>query len=360
MKNVLFLVKKSDKPLKSQRNLLNKWFQDSIKSYILEQVAFPFFSKYLNCKTSQELKHFMSQIEVGKNKPKYMEMIEQYFYYVNQFNLREAFIQKLNSIIKDPTDITEQKNYHTYNCQKIVRKQFVCLLILRFFEYYHLHEFMSFYDLWNFCFPEAVQKKKKLSKYDTKIQKKQKCQSESSTKSGSSPTLPIQQINNNISFSSPDSSHIKNEQPSSDLNSLIANNLHQNQLQLQDKIKQQKEYENTSFQQQQISSKIVEEDDDEEEEYINLSHQLSYQQELICKKEEEPSQSQNICSEINLEPKRNQHKYLCIQQDPSLIYYQIQYQYYLPAQQIPNQFNASQCKIEIKTEDLNQPIFQLN
>ncbi|KAL4509738.1 hypothetical protein ABPG73_022954 [Tetrahymena malaccensis] len=364
MKNILFLVKQSKKSELSQRNLLNKWFQDSIKSYILEQVAFPFFGKYLNCKNSTELRAFMSQKEVGKYKPKYMEIIEQYFYYINQFNLRDVFIQKLNSIILDPKDITQtsQSHYHSYNCQKLVRKQFVCLLILRFFEYNHKIQFTSFYDLWNFCFPEAVQKKKKLSKYDTKSQKQQSSSlSENTTKDTSYPNLSVQ-LMNETSFSSPFSPNIKLEYPSSDFNSLIINNLNHDNVKVEEQILQQNEKESLIQEKQQIKSGILEEDDDEEEEMINLSDQLSFQQQNICKKEEEPQQCQNVNSENSkndLEQNVNQNQYIYTQQIENPFYYQMQYYYYLPAQQF-NQYNAIDCKIETKQEDLNQPIFQQN
>ncbi|KAL4490377.1 hypothetical protein ABPG72_002587 [Tetrahymena utriculariae] len=362
MNNILFLVKQSKKSILSQRNLLNKWFQDSIKSYILEQITFPFFGKQLNCKTSIELRAFMSLKQAANIKPKYMEIIEQYFYYINEFNLGDVFMQKLNIIIQNPSDVTQQSNYHSYNIQKMVRKQFVCLLLLRFFQFGFQQDFNSFYDLWNFSFPEVVQTKKKLSKYDTKMNKKQQCPlSENSTKNSCSPSLPTQLISD-MSFSSHYSPNINNQQPSSDLNSLVTNNLHQNNVQLQEKVTQQNKNGSSSFQKQQINSGILEEDDDEEEEYINLSHQLSYQQEEpLCKKEEEPSQSEKICQDNYLQQKIKQNQQSsCTQQDQNHIYYQMQYCYYLPAQQIPNQFYNSQCKIEIKQEELNQPIFYQN
>ncbi|KAL4483128.1 hypothetical protein ABPG74_019154 [Tetrahymena malaccensis] len=57
--------------------------------------------------------------------------------------------------------------------QKIVRKQFVSFLILKYFELHQQQEIPSFYELWNTCFPQQIQTKKKLSKYDKKVEKKE-------------------------------------------------------------------------------------------------------------------------------------------------------------------------------------------
>ncbi|KAL4483107.1 hypothetical protein ABPG74_019133 [Tetrahymena malaccensis] len=67
-----------------------------------------------------------------------------------------------------------QNNY----CLKAVRKQLVCYLILRFFEVYEQCQIPSFYELWNYCFPDEIQKKKKRSKFDNKQQISQKINSD--------------------------------------------------------------------------------------------------------------------------------------------------------------------------------------
>ncbi|KAL4509729.1 hypothetical protein ABPG73_022945 [Tetrahymena malaccensis] len=171
MKNILYLVSISKKTIESQRNLLNKWFQDSIKNYILEQLASSLIAKHLNCNTSAQVKTIIRQ-NVDKAKPKYMGIIEQYFLNINKYNQRVAFIEKLNQIIQNPKDITNthQTKKNSYNIQKLARKQFVCYLILRLFESDQLCTFPSFYEIWNKCFPEEIQTKKKLSKFDKKEQ----------------------------------------------------------------------------------------------------------------------------------------------------------------------------------------------
>ncbi|EAR90319.1 hypothetical protein TTHERM_00607250 (macronuclear) [Tetrahymena thermophila SB210] len=174
MKNILYLVQTSKKAVQSQRNLLNKWFQDSIKNYILEQIASPLIAKHLNCSSSAEVKVFIRQ-NIDKSKPKYMGIIEQYFLNINKYNQGVAFIEKLNQIIQNPQDITQLSNKKSYNINKIARKQFACYLILHLFMSEEQCEFPSFYELWNSCFPNQIQVKKKLSKFDKKEEtKKQK------------------------------------------------------------------------------------------------------------------------------------------------------------------------------------------
>ncbi|EAR90332.1 hypothetical protein TTHERM_00609360 (macronuclear) [Tetrahymena thermophila SB210] len=171
MKNVLFLAQSSKKSLQSQRNLLNKWFQDSIKSYFMESVASPLIVDYLNLESAQSVKALIRQ-QINQNKPIYMGIIDQYFNYINQYNQKYTFTAKLQEILLEPIDITNLSQDCSYNCMKKVRKQFVSFLILKYFNLYGQQEMSSFYDLWNNCFPQVVQVKKKLSKYDTKSKSK--------------------------------------------------------------------------------------------------------------------------------------------------------------------------------------------
>ncbi|KAL4490374.1 hypothetical protein ABPG72_002584 [Tetrahymena utriculariae] len=173
MRNVLFLVSKNTQNIMSQRNMLNKWFQDSIKNYILEQTASPLIANYLKCHSSAEVKTYIHN-RTDKNRPKYMSIIEQYFFYIKKYNLGNEFMERLKNIIKNPIIITESTNYKTYNLKKMVRKQFVVYLILRYYELYGKQEIPSFYELWNICFPDEIQQKKKLSKYDTMNRRKPK------------------------------------------------------------------------------------------------------------------------------------------------------------------------------------------
>ncbi|KAL4509748.1 hypothetical protein ABPG73_022964 [Tetrahymena malaccensis] len=168
--NILFLAQQSEKTQISQRNLLNKWFQDSVKCYFFESTASPLIIDQLQLSSSAEVRSLIHK-QAGNNKPKYMEIIEKYFFYIKQCKKEELFISKLQQILLNPQDMTKQnQKKRSYNTCKTIRKQFICLLILKYFQLYGKQEFPSFYDLWNTCFPSEFQKKKKLSKYDNKNQ----------------------------------------------------------------------------------------------------------------------------------------------------------------------------------------------
>ncbi|EAR90350.1 hypothetical protein TTHERM_00610530 (macronuclear) [Tetrahymena thermophila SB210] len=171
MKNVLFLAQSSKKSLQSQRNLLNKWFQDSIKSYFMESLASSLIADHLNLESAQAVKALIRN-QIDQNKPKYMGIIDQYFNYIKKYNQQYSFTTKLQEILLEPIDITNLSEDCSYNCMKKVRKQFVSFLILKYFNLYGQQEMSSFYDLWNICFPQVVQEKKKLSKYDKKNKSK--------------------------------------------------------------------------------------------------------------------------------------------------------------------------------------------
>ncbi|KAL4483129.1 hypothetical protein ABPG74_019155 [Tetrahymena malaccensis] len=84
---------------------------------------------------------------------------------MNTIQQQQSNLFKYQDILKSEEDLS-------YNTQKVVRKQFVCFLILRYFEIYQQQEIPSFYELWNICFPQQTQTKKKLTKYDKKVQQK--------------------------------------------------------------------------------------------------------------------------------------------------------------------------------------------
>ncbi|KAL4483119.1 hypothetical protein ABPG74_019145 [Tetrahymena malaccensis] len=179
---------------------------------------------------------------------------------------------------------------YDYNTLKIVRKQFVCYLILRFFEIYGKQQISSFYELWNICFPEERQIKKKLSKYDIKKEKKKtrpynrKKNIQNNTQAANYLSNPL---NNGQCLSFAVNFNVQNTQPSSTQNYKQIQNLEQS---FQDK---NQITQNECYQKKQIKSGILEEDDDEEEEeYINLCNEY-YQfscQESFCKKEEYSSE----------------------------------------------------------------------
>ncbi|KAL4483101.1 hypothetical protein ABPG74_019127 [Tetrahymena malaccensis] len=169
--NVMYLALLQSKG--SERNMLNKWFQDSVKNYILDQIATPLIAQYLNCSTTSRIKNFILK-NLDKTKPKYMSIMEQYFILINKYSQGDQFVERLNQQISEPIDYSIKQFKSTYNNQKIIRKKFVCYLILRYFELFKKCQFPSFYELWNYCFPEEIQMKKKLSKFDPKSNKKSK------------------------------------------------------------------------------------------------------------------------------------------------------------------------------------------
>jgi len=57
--NILLLQEKYKKTVEGERNLLNKWFQDSVKNYILEATAGPLLLKYLKLSSIQEVKTYI-------------------------------------------------------------------------------------------------------------------------------------------------------------------------------------------------------------------------------------------------------------------------------------------------------------
>ncbi|KAL4509715.1 hypothetical protein ABPG73_022931 [Tetrahymena malaccensis] len=177
LKSALQLAQLSKKNQGGQRNIFNKWFQDSVKNYLFEQITFSLIGNQLKCNTSIELQEFIHK-NIDKSKPKYMSIIDQYFFYINKYGQSDLFIQKLKDCIKNPIDISQYLNQITYKIEKAVRKQLVCYLILRFFEVYEQCQIPSFYELWNYCFPDEIQKKKKRSKFDNKQQISQKINSD--------------------------------------------------------------------------------------------------------------------------------------------------------------------------------------
>ncbi|KAL4509730.1 hypothetical protein ABPG73_022946 [Tetrahymena malaccensis] len=279
MKNILFLVQTSQKTLLSQRNLLNKWFQDSIKNYIMEQTASSLIAKELQCVSSEEVKQFIRK-NIDKSKPKYMGIIELYFFYINKCNQGQAFIKKLNEIILNPQDITEQEN--SYNNLKIARKQFVCYLLLKFFDSHGKTEILSFYQLWNQCFPQVAQTKKKLSKFDkkdeTKIKKRQYVRK--MVQDNISSPSNLQSSTTSLNFSSQIDNMTK--EISIDQNSLSINSLHQTQVP-QPSDEQNYNYTNHS-QKQPINNGIFDEDSYIENSFYDYNQFINY--ENVCQEEQ--------------------------------------------------------------------------
>ncbi|KAL4499373.1 hypothetical protein ABPG73_008923, partial [Tetrahymena malaccensis] len=309
MKNILYLVSISKKTFESQRNLLNKWFQDSIKNYILEQVASSLIAKHLNCHTSDQVKNIIRQ-NLDKSKPKYMGIIEQYFLLINKYNQRVAFIEKLNQIIQNPQDITHtlQAKQKSYNTHKRARKQFVCFLILRLFESDQLGVFPSFYEIWNQCFPNEIQTKKKLSKFDKKEtnQRQKRAYRRKLTQKESFPNSENDFNNSKFTINLKQESSL----PAQSIQDI--NNFDQSQVKLSESTM------GFISQKQQINNKIFEDDGDEEEYVINQDNN-QFDSKLIYKEED------NINIKYQYQQEIQSQYYMCETQQYQM-YYQEQYQ----------------------------------
>ncbi|EAR90351.2 hypothetical protein TTHERM_00610540 (macronuclear) [Tetrahymena thermophila SB210] len=273
MNNVLYLAKKNKKSIQSERNLLNKWFQDSIKSYILESIASPLIYQHLNLKSSAQVRAFIHK-QTDKNKPKYMSIVEQYFICINQSNQKDSFLQNINKILIDPVDITQIKTHEqNYITNKTVRKQFVCLLILKYFEIFGQLEIPSFYELWNICFPQAIQIKKKRSKFDKYLERNMlKSDIKNQAELNNSLQNSSDFFNNQTSFDfSTSQNHSNQKELPSDFPSSQINNFDQQNLQLSE---EELTYQQVLYSQKQpINNRIFEEDSYQQE---PMSHFLNF------------------------------------------------------------------------------------
>ncbi|KAL4486745.1 hypothetical protein ABPG72_022220 [Tetrahymena utriculariae] len=164
--NIQWLKEYNSNQTKSRRNLLNKWFLDSIKNYFMEQHAAPLLIPVLKCNTTQQVKEQIHS-NIDESIPKYMSILKNYFELLlsngklNQF--KQNLIDMLSINLEDFSCTTDQANYIV---QKTIRKQFVGLLVLTYCDIPNKFEINSFYDLWNIIFPNDKQIKMRLSKYD--------------------------------------------------------------------------------------------------------------------------------------------------------------------------------------------------
>ncbi|EAR90306.1 hypothetical protein TTHERM_00607120 (macronuclear) [Tetrahymena thermophila SB210] len=348
MNNALQLSKINYKSQEGQRNLLNKWFQDSVKNYIFEQIASPLIAKYLKCTTSSEVRTLIHK-NVDKSKPKYMSIIDQYFFYINKYNQREVFIEKLNNIIFHPLDISQQQSELSYSVERAIRKQLVCYLILRFFEVYGELEVPSFYELWNLCFPEEIQMKKRLTRFDKKdktqaskiiISKESSSNSEFSTQS----STHLSYINQ-IHYTSQESS--LTVQPSILLDTKIISSFDQSQVNFQESTQSVQKIA-YSTEKKQINNGIIDEDDSEEDiciqsytQKVNLSSSFQPLQESYCIQNEEKLEFQE------------KQEYLSSQQDQNEFFYQKHYY-----QQPFDNFQLNQTNYQINPTYYNLSLCQ--
>ncbi|KAL4512482.1 hypothetical protein ABPG72_020319 [Tetrahymena utriculariae] len=277
MNNVLQLAQMYNKG--NQRNLLNKWFQDSIKNYVLESIAFPLIGKFLRCESSSSVKKFIEK-NIDKTKPKYMSIMDQYFYQINKYNKGQEFKEKLQNIVQNPKDYSVYQFQQTYTNEKEIRKQFVCYLILSYFEQYGNQDFPSFYELWNFCFPQKIQIKRKLSRFDPKIfTKRQNLLLQKDT--GNQGFSSNNQQNSNTFIPVANKKNNQNQDPQLIQKQTVFQTIdHSDQPQ---KIEQEGNHYNNNInlypQKKQINNHIFEDYQEEQEQFLNNSQQFPFYQE---------------------------------------------------------------------------------
>ncbi|EAR90328.1 hypothetical protein TTHERM_00609320 (macronuclear) [Tetrahymena thermophila SB210] len=348
MKNILFLAKQSGQAISSQRNLLNKWFQDSIKTYIFESYASPLIANYLKLKTSTEVKTFIHK-KIDKNKPKYMGIIEQYFIYINQYNQQDEFINKLQQIILNPEDITSMESELSYNTMKIVRKQFVCLLILKYFKLFGQQEMASFYDLWNTCFPQELQVKKKLSKFDKKSDnKKQKIILKQDFDQDSSLRSSLNFQNCSTSLSSNNQSEISNQK----IITISGTQMIDNQNQIKQDQNLQISYNfNFNSQKKPINNRIFDEESYEEK---SMDHYLQFNNLSNLCQNEQQQPTQINCDADYFGQYQNQQEFFYVSQDKKCFQQQEYYEDQLYEINYPSNFHFLQQNNNQHMNQINQ------
>lgn len=79
LKNITLLenVAKGEK-VGSKRSVLNKWFQDTVKAYIMEKVAAPLLIAPLKASNPKEVRVYVNK-SLSKEVPSYISIIVRYF-----------------------------------------------------------------------------------------------------------------------------------------------------------------------------------------------------------------------------------------------------------------------------------------
>ncbi|KAL4469633.1 hypothetical protein ABPG74_004886 [Tetrahymena malaccensis] len=204
--------------------------------------------------------------------------------------------------------ISKSKHLSTFEVFLKARKQFVCFLILRLFESDQLGVFPSFYEIWNQCFPNEIQTKKKLSKFDKKEtnQRQKRAYRRKLTQKESFPNSENDFNNSKFTINLKQESSL----PAQSIQDI--NNFDQSQVKLSESTM------GFISQKQQINNKIFEDDGDEEEYVINQDNN-QFDSKLIYKEED------NINIKYQYQQEIQSQYYMCETQQYQM-YYQEQYQ----------------------------------
>ncbi|EAS07749.1 hypothetical protein TTHERM_00498030 (macronuclear) [Tetrahymena thermophila SB210] len=155
--NILTLERQSVKSKRGNRNLLNKWFQDSIKSYFMQKVAAHLLMAPLNLSSIEEVNNYIHS-NISDKYPQYIGVIVKYFEVIRECNIEKEFNRNLVIEMYSLEDCISSEKRTDYNINKKIRSSFVSYLLYNFFLYYIFNQDMKcindFFEIWNMSFPE--------------------------------------------------------------------------------------------------------------------------------------------------------------------------------------------------------------
>ncbi|KAL4483106.1 hypothetical protein ABPG74_019132 [Tetrahymena malaccensis] len=246
--------------------------------------------------------------------------------------------------------------------QQAIRKQLVCYLILRFFETYGQFEVPSFYELWNLCFPEELQKKKRLTRFDkknTNSTQKITIKNESSSNYEYSIQSSSDLSNiNQIPYLNQESS--QNLQASIIIDSNNICSLDQSQINIQEPASENQQVA-FSNQKKQINNGIIEEDDSDDEETSVFSYTPKVNFSQPFQPTQQPYSNKND-RYLNIEKIQisEQYQYLSLQSDQNQFFYQNEHYEQLFDNYELNQYQLiqNQTNYQINQDSYDFPLYQ--
>ena len=128
MANTLKLEQSTNNNKSSNRNMLNKWFQDSVKNYIMERYAAPLLIGEYSLGSLKEVKNFIRS-RIDRSICKYMGILKAYYEAIVECNKLSKFCRRLANTIEEFCFLENSDLI----CKER-RKQYITLLVLTYFE----------------------------------------------------------------------------------------------------------------------------------------------------------------------------------------------------------------------------------
>ncbi|KAL4496974.1 hypothetical protein ABPG72_002130 [Tetrahymena utriculariae] len=125
--NILILERQSLKSKRGNRNLLNKWFQDSIKSYFMQKAAAHLLIGPLNLSLIGEVNNYIHS-NLSEKYPQYIGVIVKYFEVIRECNIEKEFNRNLIIEMYSLEDCISSEKRTDYNMNKKIRSSFVSYL----------------------------------------------------------------------------------------------------------------------------------------------------------------------------------------------------------------------------------------